>query len=190
VRRDPNVLLGGTAYALTVILAIRPGCEQLLRRRIRAWKKRPVSPFARLPNTHFARLVVLDRLVFEGPEERRPEISLQYLLFSATFDGDSGAARDRYLERMCERLPAEVESVFGLCAGAPCPVAENPARFRDWLVSNQLKVSAFYAHSPTAKVRDVRRARALRRRVRAFALRNPYERPRVLKKRFDKAFPR
>ena len=185
MRRDPNVMLGGTVYALTVILAVRPGSEQLIRDRILAW---PDSPFARLGSTHFARLVVLDRMAFEGPERERPVFPFQYLLFSATFDGDSSEARDRYLERMCRRLPAELEAVFGLCAGAPCPVAREPAVFRDWIVANQVDVSAFFGHRPTATVRDVRRARKVRRRIHRFALRNTYLRPDALQKRFDRVF--
>jgi hypothetical protein len=185
--KDPNVMIGGSAYALTVILAIRPGRERELRARILAWDD---SPFARLPSTHFARLVVLDRMVFEGPARLRPEFSLQYLLFSATFDGESGEARDGYLEQMCEQMPAELERVFGLCCGAPCPVAGDPARFRDWVVANQIPVSAFFAHSPTATVPQIKRARGLRRRVRDFALANAYQRPDVLQEQFEQAFPR
>ena len=92
MKRDPNVMISGVVYALTVVLAITPGRERELRRRIRDWKQ---SPFARLPGTHFARLVVLDELVYEGPRRRRPQVPLQYLLFSATFDGTSSAARAR-----------------------------------------------------------------------------------------------
>jgi hypothetical protein len=187
VSRDPNVMIGGSAYALTTILAIRPGREHLLRSRILAW---PDSPFGRLPSTHFARLVVLDRMVFEGPARLRPEFSLQYLLFSATFDGDSGEARDRYLEQMCQRMPVELERVFGLCAGAPCPVARDPARFRDWVVANLIPVSSFFAHRPTATVPQIKRARRLRRRVRDFALANAYARPNLLQERFERQFPR
>jgi hypothetical protein len=182
--RDPNVMIGGSSYALTVILAIRPGRERELRKRILAW---PDSPFARLPSTHFARLVVLDRMVFEGPARLRPEFSLQYLLFSATFDGESS---DDYLEQMCREMPAELERVFGLCCGAPCPVAGDPARFRDWVVANQIPVSAFFAHRPTATVSQIKIARGLRRQVRDFALANAYLRPRVLQQRFEQAFPR
>ena len=169
-----------------MILAIQPGRELVLRDRILAWRD---SPFARLPSTHFARLVVLDRLVFEGPERLRPEFSLQYLLFSATFDAKSGDERDRYLAQMCRRMPDELEDVFGLCAGAPCPVARDPARFRDWIVANQVDAGAFFAHRPAATVRQIRRARRLRRRVRDFALDNAYLRPDVLQDRFKRAFP-
>jgi hypothetical protein len=185
--RDPNVMIKGSAYALTVILAIRPGRERELRARILAWRD---SPFARLPSTHFARLVVLDRMVFEGPARLRPEFSLQYLLFSATFDGESSEARDHYLEQMCLQMPVELERVFGLCCGAPCPVAGDPARFSAWVVASQIPVSAFFAHCPTAKVRQIKGARRLRRRVRDFALENAYMRPHVLQERFERAFPR
>jgi hypothetical protein len=185
--KDPNVLIGGTAYGLTVILAIRPGRERELRRRILDWDD---SPFARLPNTHFARLVVLDRMVFEGPARLRPEFSLQYLLFSATFDGESAEARDDYLEQMCAQMPRELEHVFGLCCGAPCPVARDPAKFQRWIVDNQVPVSSFFAHAPNATVPQIEDACRLRRRVRAFALANAYRRPDLLQRRFEEAFPR
>jgi hypothetical protein len=188
-RRDPNALIGGTAYALTVILAVRPGCEELIGARLSTWWQPGFSPFHLLPSTHFARLVVLDRLAFEGPAQRRPEISHQYLLFSATFDGADSAARDEYLESMCTRIKPHVESVFGLCAGAPRPVSD-PVPFRKWLVANQIETRAFYAHRPKAKVADVRAARALRERVREFALDHQYDRPDVLQESFEAAFPR
>jgi hypothetical protein len=189
LRRDPNVMIGGTVYALTAILAVRPGRERLLRGRVRAWGS-PVSPFAVLGSTHFARLVVLDRLAFEGPAVSQPEISHQYLLFSSTFDGAGPEDRDAYLEDMCSRLPARVESVFGLCVGAPSPLAGNPVPFRDWIVANQVKTRAFFAHRPKATVGDVRAARALRERVREFALRTQYQRPDVLQANFERVFPR
>jgi hypothetical protein len=187
--RDPNVMIGGTVYALTVITAVQPGREKLLRKRVRALRK-PYSPFALLPRTHFARLVVLDRLAFEGPPQAQPLVSQHYLLFSATFDGDSSAARDDYLEHMCRRIPAQVESVFSLCAGAPCPVAANPARFREWLVGHQVKTHAFFAHRTRATVAEVRAARALSVAVRGFAERTQYARPDVLQTEFEQAFPR
>jgi hypothetical protein len=185
VRRDPSVLIGGTVYALTVILAIESGRERLLRQRIREWKP---SPFVLLPSTHFARLVVLDRMAFEGPERRRPAFPLQYLLFSATFDGATTEARDEYLRAMCREMPDHVESVFGLCAGAPRPLRGNPAGFSAWIAGHQTAPSSFYGHAPTASVQTVLSARELQRRVRAFALRNRYERPEVLKANFERAF--
>jgi hypothetical protein len=188
-RRDANVLIGGTAYALTVILAVRPGCEELLSDRLKTWWQPGFSPFHLLPSTHFARLVILDRLAFEGPAQLQPEISQQYLLFSATFDGADSTARDEYLESMCGRIKRHVESVFGLCAGAPRPVSD-PVPFRDWLVANQVETRAFFAHSPKATVSDVRVARALRERVREFAIDHQYDRPDVLQRHFEAAFPR
>lgn len=187
MRRDPSVLIGGTVYALTAILTIEPGRERLLRQRLKAWDP---SPFSVLPSTHFARLVVLDRMAFEGPDRRRPAFPLQYLLFSATFDGATTAARDEYLRSMCREVPGHVESVFGLCAGAPRPLHGNAAGFAAWIGANQIAPSAFFAHDPVASVQDIRRARALQARVREFALRNVYQRPEVLKAAFERAFGR
>lgn len=182
--RDPNAMIGGAVYALTAITAVRPGCERKLRKRLRAWRK-PYSPFVLLPSTHFARLVIIDRLAFEGPPSAQPPIPQQYLLFSATFDGDSA---DGYLEEMCRRIPDKVESVFGLCTGAPRPVAADPAAFRNWIAGHQVETRAFFAHSPEATVPAVRDARALSEAVRSFAMRTRYDRPDVLQRRFEEAF--
>jgi hypothetical protein len=187
VSRDRNVLIGGSVYALTAVLAVNRGSERELRRRIRDWRKAR-SPFAQVPGTHFARLVVIDRLVFEGPEQHRPGVHGQYLLFTATFDGADGQARDEYLDEMCRRVPQEVESVFCLCAGAPCPLADNPAGFRRWIARHQIPVAAFYGHDPKATVSEIRRAGALRAAVSRFARLNAYERPEVLKERFEQVF--
>jgi hypothetical protein len=85
-------------------------------------------------------------------------------------------------------MPDHVEGVFGLCAGAPRPLAGNPGGFSAWITCHQIPPSAFYAHDPTATVQDVHAARALQARVRAFALRNTYERPAVLRANFERAF--
>jgi hypothetical protein len=187
VSRDPNVMIDGSVYALTAITAVRPGREPLLRERLRALRC-PDSPFARLPSTHFARFVVLDRLAFEGPPAARPAIGQQYLLFSSTFDGEASEARDAYLEHMCRRVPETVDEIFGLCAGAPA--AAEPERFRDWIVSHQVRTRAFFAHDATAKVGDVLAACALSAAVRSFALKVPYARPDVLQREFEQTFRR
>ena len=186
--RDPNVMIDGTVYALTAITAIRPGREPLLRRRLRALR-RPYSPFALLPSTHFARLVVLDRLAFEGPPAARPAIEQQYLLFSSTFDGDSSEARDAYLEHMCRRVPETVDGVFGLCAGAPA--AAEPKRFREWIVSHQVRTRAFFAHDADGDGAATCAPRSpSARRVRSFALDTQYARPDDLQREFEQAFRR
>jgi hypothetical protein len=187
--RDPNAMIGGSVYALTTITAVLPGRELLLRERVRALRE-PYSPFTLLQDTHFARLVVLDRLAFEGPPEAQPPIGQQFLLFSATFDGTTGLQRDAYLERMCSRVPAQVESVFGLCAGAPRPLAGNPALFRAWLVGHQVKTHAFFAHRPRATVAQIRAARALSDALRGFERRTRYARPEALQREFEQAFGR
>jgi hypothetical protein len=181
---DPNVLIGGSVYALTAIVPVRPGSERRLSERVRAWAT-PYSPFALLPTTHFARLVVLDRLAFEGPERLRPEVGQHYLLFSATFDGDD---RDGYLEEMCRRLPEQVESVFGLCSGAPRPLAGNAVAFREWIAGQQVETKAFFAQDPKATVAEVRAARLLSEALRRFASRTQYAKPDVLKTEFEQRF--
>jgi hypothetical protein len=187
-RRDPNVAIGGHVYALTALTAIRLGCMEALRERLLKLGERD-SPFARVEGTHFARLVVIDRLPFEGPLRDAPIVRHQYLLFSVVFDGDMGEDRDAYLTRMCERIPETVEGVWSLCLGAPEPATADPPRFASWLAANQVKTRAFYAHYADATVGEVRDAIGLHERVWSFAVRTQYWTPGALQQEFAREFP-
>ena len=185
--REPNVAIGGRVYALTTLTAIRPGCTEALRERVLQLGARR-SPFARVEGTHFARLVVIDRLPFEGPPQDAPSVRHQLLLFSAVFDGTTSQERDAYLARMCERVPEAVDRVWSLCLGAQEPVSADPHRFAYWVAGNQVKTRAFYAHCPTATVQEVRAAVVLQERVRRFAVGRQYLTPRALLQEFARAF--
>lgn len=187
LRPDPNAAIGGHVYALTTLTAIRLACTEALRERVLGLDERD-SPFARVEGTHFARLVVIDRLPFEGPSQDAPTVRHQYLLFSAVIDGDTSEDRDAYLARMCERVPETVDGVWSLCLGAPEPVPAEPHRFACWLAANQVKTRAFYAHYADATVQEVRDALVLQERVRRFAVRTQYLTPRCLQREFARAF--
>jgi hypothetical protein len=164
-RRDPNVARHGSTYALTVISPIRAGADDELRRILPGLGTGGESPFAEVPGTHFARLVVLDHLPYEGPPKRAPTLRLPLLLFSCVVDGDP----DVYLEEMCRRIRGTVDLVWGQCAGAPVPPASIPAAFRAWMRADQVQTSAFFAAYAPATVAEVRAALGTRRRVRELA---------------------
>jgi hypothetical protein len=190
--RDKNIALAtklpphnrredGQAYALNVLTPIRPGRETELRDLLEALPAGQDSPFARLPRTHFARLVIIDRLAFEGPPARKPELRLQYLLFSTVFDG----ALDDYLGALCARIPRKAETIWAGCVGAPQPVAADVGTFAAWIRHNQVQTDAFFAPYGHATVDRIKRSLDLCRRLREFARETQYVIPPELKKRFD-----
>jgi hypothetical protein len=174
---DGNKAIGADVYALTILLRIKPGLTQRLRAELRAL--RDDSPFAALEGTHFARLVVIDKLAFEGPAQDAPDLRGELLLFTAVVDGD--AWHDYVRKLSTERL----QPVWDACVGAPRP-ADGPG-FTSWMLANQIQTRAFF-WDYDATVREVQAALALRERVRAFALANKYVTPAVLKRNFLAAF--
>lgn len=182
--RDKNVAIGGQAYALNVLTPIRGGLEAELRELLAAIPAGRESPFAKLPGTHFARLVIVDRLAFEGARARKPALRLQYLLFSSVFDG----GREDYLRELCARIPDEAEAIWGRCLGAPTPVTADDDAFAAWIRHNQLQTGAFFAPYGHATVARIVGSLDRCRRLRAFALRTQYLSAPQLKARYDAEF--
>jgi len=172
---DRNKAIGADVYALTILLRVKPGLAQRLRADIRAL--RDDSPFEDIGSTHFARLVILDRLAFEGPMQDAPDIRGELLLFTAVVDGE---AWSDYLPRL---YGGRLQLVWDACVDAPADVTA----FARWLRANQIETRAFYWHYD-ATVEAAREALALRERVRAFALANKYVTPDVLRRNFRAVF--
>jgi hypothetical protein len=176
---DRNKAIGGNVFALTILLRVKPGRAQRLRAHIRAL--RDDSPFRDVAGTHFARLVVIDRLAFEGPMQDAPDARGELLLFTAVVDGGEW---DGYLAQLRH---ARLRPVWEACAGVPGPGDEGG--FIHWLHTNRLTPSAFYFHYD-ATVDEAREALELRDRVREFALANKYVTPTALRDRFRAEFKR
>jgi hypothetical protein len=179
-RGDPNVAIGGNVYALTTLTLIKPGFSDRLRADIRALGT--PGPFAAVGGTHFARLVVLDRLPFEGPVQDAPDVRGEFLLFSAVVDGRE--CRE-YLVRLHRTIPREVERIWGRCVGVPA--ADDSEGFADWMIAHLLRTRAFF-RDYDGTVGEVSAALALRERVRQFALDNQYGTAPELRASFDDEF--
>jgi hypothetical protein len=181
-RGDPNIGVGGNVYALTILLAVRPGFAGELRAAARALGN-GTSPFANLTRTHFARLVVIDRFAFEGPAQDAPDVRGEFLLFTAVIDGKE--CRD-YLRTLWEHGGDELRAIWRLCRNAPAD--DDAAAFVRWMLHHQLTARAFFRNYD-GKVAEVQEALALRKRVRAFALANQYLTPPDLLREFRREFP-
>jgi hypothetical protein len=154
----------GQAYAFMAVTPILPGAESALLEHLAALPTGEASPLARMGSTHFARWLVLDDLVYEGPPQERDTLQSSYLFFVSNFDGDL----DPYLEAMLEHMPAEAEALWSCCVGFPG--IEDRASFKAYLRHNQLNTTFFVSAYPDATVDDVRRNLALRQRVSNFAI--------------------
>jgi hypothetical protein len=172
---DRNKAIGANVYALTILLRVKPGCAQRLRADIRAL--RDDSPFGEIGSTHFARLVVIDRLAFEGPMQDAPDTRGELLLFTAVVDGE---AWGEYVPRL---YGGRLQPVWDACVDAPA----DATTFACWMRANQVETRAFYWHYD-ATVEEAREALALRERVRGFALANKYVTPDVLRRNFRAVF--
>ena len=97
------------------------------------------SPFARVSSTHFARLVVMDDVVFVGAPACEEHLKSRYLVFETNFDGDL----DTYLTRMAREIPDFVDSVWKHCVGYPG--VADPAAFAAYMKKCQVETTFLFA---------------------------------------------
>jgi hypothetical protein len=154
----------GQAYGLTVLAPIRSGHETALARCLDVLDGGDESPLARVPGTHFARWVVIGDVVYEGPRQRRDHLKLGRLLFTSNFDGPVMP----YLEVLRTGLGEAADAIWGHCDGYPG--SADPAAFAEYMRSNQVESSLFFAAYGDRTVDDVKRGLAERREVIDFAL--------------------
>jgi hypothetical protein len=171
----------GNQYALTVLTPILPGAEGELRTYLEGLSPQN-SPLTRLRRTHFGRWVVVDDFVPDPSEPHPDELGCQYLLFSATLDGDVFS----YLDELCEELVDEAEHIWGVCIGAPHPTL-GPA-LKAYLLHNQIHTGLFFSAYPNATVTDVRHALEARNRAVAFAVEAQGMEPAALQQAFRAEF--
>jgi hypothetical protein len=109
------------------------------------------GPFAKLPRTHMARLVVIRGFAHDpswGVE--RDDLDVSYLVFTSNHDGPT----DSHLDALCA-LP-EVSGIWGSCVGCPA-MARGPA-LKDYLLHNEIRTGLFFAAYGDATVQQVQDA--------------------------------
>jgi hypothetical protein len=139
----------GDAYAFMAMTPIVDGMETELRSYIEGFTQE-TSPFAALPQTHFARWVIVRDWVNDRSQPHQDHFGCAYLLFTANLHGDI----EVYLDALCGR--PEAETIWSRCAGAPKPCSGDDTGF-------------FVAAYPDASVEQVRESLALREQLIAFA---------------------
>ena len=144
------------------LLPVRDGAEQEVRETVRALGSGEASPFARLPGTLFARLILIPRLR-DRHERELPNVPF-CLYFAAEFDLVAG----RWLETLRALLPDELDRMFSPCLGYPGAGA-GPG-FASWMLEHRVPAGFSLHGYPELATEQVARALQLRERIIAFAL--------------------
>lgn len=176
--RSTNV--AGKTYALMVLTPIRPGAEAELRSCLEGLRED--SPFARVPRTHFTRLMIIPDMPAPPGASYRDPLDGPYLLFTANFDGDL----DSWLDELAEVLVPEAQEIWGRCIG--CPEPASGAALKAYLWRNQLDSGVVFAAYGQASVEQIRVALDKRARLTDFVIRaqdmEPVERRRAFLEEF------
>lgn len=148
-----------------VLAAVESGRAEPLRAALRALPSGDASPFARITGTHLARWTVLEG-IDRRPDRPGPGAAAQaHLLLSAQAD----TAPEDWLDALVDGAPAEVETIWGHCAGFPG--LGDRAALRRWIAERRLEAGFSVVPYPRATVAEIRAALALRERLGAFAAR-------------------
>jgi len=169
----------GQAYAFMAMTPILGGHERELREYLEDFDQR-TSPFAALPQTHFARWVIIRDWVNSRAQPRRDHLDCPYLIFTSNLHGPI----DGYLDALCELEQAA--AIWSHCIG--CPVPATGAELKAYLLHNQIDTGFFVAAYPDASVEQARASLALREQLIAFAVRSQGMDPPTLQSEFDGEF--
>lgn len=137
--------VSGNTYGLTILSPIKENsgldiCHSMeLRWYLNQLPRDHRSPFAQLSNTHLARLVVMDDVVFVGHPACEEHLKSRYLVFETNFDG----GLEQYLRRMAQETSEFVNAVWQHCVGFPG--TQDLTRFIEYMRRCQVKTTFFFA---------------------------------------------
>jgi hypothetical protein len=179
---DPDCF--GQARALTVLAPVQRGRESALASLLDGLPGGADSPLARVPGTHFARWVLLDQPVYEGPPQKRDTWRASRLLFTSNFDG----RLDHYLEGLRTGLGADGDAIFGHCTGYPGS-GGGAGAYAAWMRHHHVPSALFFAAYGDQTVEQVRADLDARTGLMTFALEAQGLPPAELQRRFLERFP-
>lgn len=135
----------GQSYGLTILSPIinngsRPAAQDLaLRHHLSKLANGEHSPFAKVPGTHFVRLVVMDDVVFVGYPARDDHLKSQYLICTMDFDGPL----EPYLQTLARTIPAELNAIWKHCVGYPG--AADTGKFAEYMKKCQVETTLYFS---------------------------------------------
>ena len=119
--------------------------------------------FSRLPDTVFARLVVLPKTMQDDLGQQHPDrLPKDYLVFMSDYYGRLAD----YIEVL--RAQPVAESIFGRCAGFPG--TKGRQSFREWILTHSLKTQYYLAGYPATPVDELKRLLAVRAEIARWSL--------------------
>ncbi|MGI8595036.1 MAG: hypothetical protein ACR2ML_11845 [Solirubrobacteraceae bacterium] len=173
----------GQAYSLTVLTPVLPERLNALAGHLDALPGAGQSPLARVPGTHFARWVVIDDVIYQGPPQPRDALAAPRLLFTSNFDGPL----EPYLEALRTELGVEADAIWSHCTGYPG--RGEPGPWAEWLRAHQVDSALFFSAYGDQTVSEVRENLELRSRLMRLALEAQGLTPAKLQSRFKEDFP-
>ena len=158
----------GQSYGLTILSPIinngsRAAAQDLaLRHHLSKLANGEHSPFAKVPGTHFVRLVVMGDVVFVGYPARDEHLKSQYLICTADFDGEL----DPYLQTLARTIPAALDAIWKHCVGYPG--AADLAKFAEYMKKCQIETSLYFSDVNDRTLEQTLKALLVKTAVSAF----------------------
>jgi len=182
-KENPNNI-SGQASSFLSMTAIKPDEVEPLREYLQGFRDRKERPFDKVPGTHMARFVIVEKFHCKPSyKQRKPEtLSCASLCFSSNLDGSI----EDYLDVLCDALAPEAQEIWGRCCGSPAKCQGK--ELKTYLRHNQVNSGFFYAAYPNATVEDVKRTLDQRERLMAFATQHQGVPAEQLQKAFLKEF--
>lgn len=171
----------GQSYGLTCLCPIKNGrCEtgydntgdqaaydKITRRRIQTLGQHHKSPFAKVPNTYFARLFILNDVFFEqGNEVKRDHLKSKYLVFTSNFHGELEA----YLEGMWHSAAGDIAEIWQYAVGFD--QVSNAADFIAYIKQCQLTTTLFFNGSSDQSLKQQLKSLYIKQAFTEFTLTN------------------
>jgi hypothetical protein len=135
----------GKVYGLTLLCPILndehavPSHDLQIRQYLAALPTGEGSPFAIAPNTHLARLVVMDDVIYVGVPATEEHLRSKYLVFETNCDVDI----EEYMAGLAMHVPDQIEAVWSHCVGYP-GIVDVPA-FVKYMKACQVPTTFFFA---------------------------------------------
>jgi hypothetical protein len=149
--KSPNV--SGQAYAFLALTPVKPGEEGPLKTYLEGLRKPGPSPFSRVPGTHMARFVIVERF-FNAPSYKQ-RLRSPHMYFESNFNG----GWEEYIDAFSHILARGMTAFWGSSFGFPKPLPTAP--FKSYITENETSASHYYSAYPQATATMVKAALAL-----------------------------
>ncbi len=179
--------INGKKYGFTGLFPIKEEADcGALRDYLGALDQHPCgSPLSAAPIIHMARLIIIDRLAFEGIPAASDRLRLRYLLFACEFDGPDVAT---LVHALVAAVPDEIERIWKHCIGFPglAPVdPTDPDDLVHYFRRCQVATNLFLADQPERTVPQILRALTAKGRFAEFLEQHQGDAPAVMQHHFQ-----